>query len=516
MRLVAFIMAFVLSAGSLIARTSVDDLRRFVLAGDYEQVEAAFLGAHHSAETVQGDYTEQRLLFAGLAVSDPCILAFTDERLTRYPNSPYAHATRAWQLYIAGWWARGHESAGRTYPAAMDMMRHLHRRGRDEAWVAYEMAPDLVGASDAVIRLGTTVRGKRSVNDILAEVMAITPNSGTILRAQMAFSPQWGGSVAKMRKACATYAWLVRDIPDYDANYCLLEAVYRVGLPAQLMGEFDDMLDADDRPGLDFARRLKAMRTNDFSPDARALFAAYLADPDVTNLEAARFHDSRSRVIGQPLVEPEVFARRLREVQAEIAFDPNNPDLLEVLKTSWVGETCVPDPPAFPDMIAYTRRALTVAPYDADLWLDYAQNVSMAARSGKFSAGDVLFGNAIAYSNYRPDIIARAARAKYDFLAELDRQAKGGFVSRKIATDTPDADAELACPLTRMLRLYLAQCDVQDWSQGCILSEDDVQDYVDLVDAGVRPQSCAIERNARLEELLYIPVPLDEIASASD
>ena len=81
-------------------------------------------------------------------------------------------------------------------------MTELHGEAMSMALRARDLDPDMVAASDAVIRASQTFGMADVAEEELARIMAIAPNHGSLLRASNSLCLHWGGSVDAIAQAC--------------------------------------------------------------------------------------------------------------------------------------------------------------------------------------------------------------------------------------------------------------------------------------------------------------------------
>jgi hypothetical protein len=429
--------------------------------GDIEAVELRIATYHHLPEDIANGYAGQRTLFSMFAVSDPRVDKLTQDWLREKPDSPYALTARAWYLWNRGGLARGQDLTRYTYRAAFDSAaRHLSQ-AMDLGMRAYAIAPDLVGASDVVILTSMHVRGPKSADQIVAEVMTRTPNRSTLVRAAIAKAPRWGGSIEAIFDLCDRYAAQVPGEPGYSADVCKADLVHQANTGPDEKATVGNIVAASDHPRLAKARLERVMRLGDQSPEMQRRLETYLFDETVTDTDAADYLDSWFyRPQQRPLTFFDVYSRKIDKARADLAHDPYNPDLIDTILIDDVNGRIFGEPRTDAERRGLYRRALTYAPYNAGQWSRYASFVSFEA--GDPAAANPFYENAIVYSNHRPHMAGRYA----DFLAmvwsslQYPPQPDAGPASTPASTPARTAaeDAEILCPLVRAARIYLAQC----------------------------------------------------------
>ncbi len=133
-------------------------IRQLANEMDFGALEELFSTAHQASVRGQLPYDDLRSMFRVFQSTAPEIQEFTESWLDDDPESPYALTALTWNLYTAGWHMRGPNTPSMTHPQSLIRFQILHSRASRLAARAYEIAPDLVPASDAIIRLMLTSR----------------------------------------------------------------------------------------------------------------------------------------------------------------------------------------------------------------------------------------------------------------------------------------------------------------------------------------------------------------------
>lgn len=484
------------------------DLRALVYAGDVAGVEAMMDGAYH-ASLVSHDYEVLRNLNEAFPVTDPKMRDFITAWRVAKPASPHALAAQAELLWRAARLARGDELARWTYPAAFQLQNEFLLQARDLAWQAYDLAPDLVLASDAVIRVAKLSGGQDYIPEVLAKVMAVTPNHSSLIRATNALAPNWGGSLEVMAEQCALYAGRIPDAPDYTDETCMIDAIFSADIRGWPRTWAQSALDENDNLILEHARITDAINWRQGTDAANKVLARYLAQPDNVDWDAANIHDQYYRgPHNLPPLSPEVFQRRYDHAIAEIAYDPYDPELLQIaFENVWYEG----QPRRHIDEsveLEARRRTLMVAPYNAEAWSKYG---SMAKFAFKYKEDeyDPYFINAIVFSNHRPDYLLQFGTYKLiDLLQTLYHAPTNTIVIRDLPESVELVDA-LVCPLVRVTRVMDEVCATSGQGENQCGASWPIAHWQQVMALAETEGVCTAERTTPVEELFYQPQVID-------
>ncbi|MFM7335352.1 MAG: hypothetical protein ACKO1H_13245, partial [Tabrizicola sp.] len=197
-------------------------------AGDFAAVEAQIKTAP--------DRTAQRDLVWALAATDPATAGFTKAWVAAAPDNPTALTARAWSVYWAASQIRGERIRRHTWPPLLEEAGQMYREALTLAERATRLDPRFLPASDAVILISVvTGRGEASLVE-LERIMALDPNRHSLVLTASNLTPAWGGSVELMEALCSYFAPQVADVPDYNPDICLAQAILR----GRLWGERKD------------------------------------------------------------------------------------------------------------------------------------------------------------------------------------------------------------------------------------------------------------------------------------
>lgn len=506
-------------AGASFAQVTPDALRALALAGDVEGLEAAFAEVHEAAREGRLTPDEVRAFGRPLHLGGGPVWTVVDDWLRARPDSPYANATRAWQLDARAWGLRGTAPARDTWPEAMAGFVAAEHA----AWVhglrAHEAAPDFVPGSDALLALDLHV-GELSDADfdtLLAEVMEATPNHGTLLRAAGRTRVEWGGGGPDAAWViCTTYAPVVTDAEGYDADACMAEIILRQGFGGPIRQVAADVALSRPEPWLDRAR-LEVARFVPVAGGDRLLREAVAdrlaSDLSLTDtLDLALTHDvAHALPDGRPGVFGDVLVRVQAEARDTLRLHPADPEAIDALLWS-MAPAGVELPHASPEeRTALLRARLGATPYDPETWSELAR--ASLDIMDPLDERHLPYGiNAIVYSNHG-----------YNELGAL----LGGFDARLMAANWPRGlvpeypslpEEEMAalldrvlCPIVRAQRLADAACEEARGMEAAQCRGGGpaprIAAAVDYAEAG---GFCPWERAAPVASLSYTPVPLPE------
>lgn len=507
MRILLFLLIFL--AAPVLADPTKADLRALVTARDIDGVEAMMEAAYRES-LVSHNYDVLRYLNEAFPVTDPKMRDFIAAWRLAKPESPHAMAAQAELLWHAGVLARGGEIARWTYPDAFALQQELNRQARELAWQAYDLAPDMVLASDAVVRIAKVSGGQYYVPDVLAEVMAVTPNHSSLIRGTNALAPNWGGSLETMAEQCALYAGKIPDVSDYTANTCLIDVIFSADIRGWARTWAQNALDNNDNPILEQARITDAMHWRQGSEAANKVLARYLANPDNVDWNAAGIHDQYYRVPHNlPPLAPEFFQRRYDHAIAEIAFDPYNQELLQIVfENVWYEG----QPPRRIDEsleLEAKRRTLMVAPYNAEAWSRYGSMVKFAFKY-KENEYDRYFINAIVYSNHRPYYLSSFGTYKLIDLLQLLYGNQSSEIEIRDLPESVELVDALVCPLVRVSRVMDEVCASSGQGENqCMAHSWPVKHWQQVVALAEAENVCTDERTAPIDDLWYQPQDID-------
>jgi hypothetical protein len=493
------------------AAVTPEALRGMAYAGDIAGAEAALAQAH--AESLDGtiSYNDLRELVTVLIATHPDVIDFAEAWLKEYPDSPYAQTAYAFQMRATAWRLRGESYAGQTPPEAMRAFRDLQNRGMSIALEAYAQVPDYVPASDAVIlhQLTTKRLDWDAFESIVVDVMAITPNRGSLWRASLLTLPQWGGVGHRgVQGLCEHYADQITDVDEgYTVDVCIIDLIHTTSSGEVAQAFANRRLGSLTHPNVLLARLRQARDRG--NPEDDALILSYLADVglkdrfNATNLAwQLRIDDDTETQLR------ELDARWQAEAEAGIIHDPYSKDYIDVLLRRYnlpiaLGIHFDATKRAQRDLLE--QRLAAGAIFDAGAWADIGLTKRNSARSSAdMLLADPYYINAMYYGNYAQEYTTGMMAAKSDLfslhqmLAENDQPTE--------LTDT-QLEQDVLCPLARVDRIFVAMCEANpDPNHPCSDFEEVYPSYRVAMDYIVAEGACEAERTAPIEDLLYVPV----------
>lgn len=511
MRGIVFLLILLVMAVSARATVTPETLREMAYAGDIDGAEAAFAQAH--AESVSGDisYDALRELTSVLIVSHPDVIDFVDAWMHEYPDSPYAQIAYVFQLRQTAWRLRGERFVGQTPPAAMQAFQDLQNRGMTIALGAYAQAPDYVPASDAVIlhQLTTKRLDWDAFAVIVEDVMAITPNRGSLWRVSLLTLRQWGGvGHLGVQGLCEQYADRITDVDDgYSVDVCIIDLIHTTSSSETAQAFANQRLGTLTHPNVLLARLRQARDRQTLEDDA--LILSYLADVSLMDRQNATNLAWQLRIDENSEAQLRAMdARWQAEAEAGIIHDPYNRNYIEVLLGRYglpVAQSRYYDNAALARREILTQRLAAGALFDASAWADIGLSKRNSARtSAEMLLADPYYINAIYYGDYAQEYTTALMVAKAELFA-LHQM----FVASGQATELTDEELEqdVLCPLARVDRLFVAMCEANpDPRQPCSDFEAVYPPYREAMEHIVDHGLCEAERAAEIEDLLYLPV----------
>jgi len=221
----SFICSILLFASTTAAQAAVskDELQTRVYDGDITGVEAAFAEAHQQSLTGEITYDELRLLMHVLTRTHPDTVDFRERWLKDMPQSAYALTAMGWAIQNDSIDIRGGRASHETPSDALRAASYMKGEAHNLMQEAYRLAPDFIPASDGTIILsGETKRlWGWQLDAIIQNVMDITPNYGTLVRASFLSSRAWGGAGPEFNAGlCNRYADKIPEYPDMNKDIC--------------------------------------------------------------------------------------------------------------------------------------------------------------------------------------------------------------------------------------------------------------------------------------------------------
>lgn len=475
-------------ADDILTGLSKDDVWAAIDANDVAAAETLFAKAHAITADDPDHFHHTRWLFEIFGINNPDVAQFAEKWLETHPESAFAHTARVWSLYRTGWDIRGDGLARDLYPDAMSTFHNMHRTAWNSAVYAYEREPNLLPASDAIIRLANSTYNREKALEVLNTVMYQKPNVGTLNRALDLTNPGWGGSWDLVEQICERYGPLteIEDIED-PTYWCKLLAAGKYHMRTH--GDWY-MQEAAKRkmPVLDdlYARHIS---TYNATRKEAAFLYEYLTDPDTIDYEIAHKFDSDLALrYGYDFLYEDHIRRAKEDAKKNIDRYPYSAYYLETLikdisrfSKADDGEgyiSRVIERTPIEDKIEYSRRLLQASPYDDQLWRQHAQYKFQHRSPDHVLLNEPYLINAIVYDNNSSGSLQSFAISRWELLSQLERlewelerpefkqltpeQQKEGTdaVTSWIAKrETMHLDAQIRCPMMRAYRLYRMICD---------------------------------------------------------
>ena len=182
--------------------TTQDDFRAMIWAGDMSGVKAALQAVEASDLASSGEPDAERALFHIFLESHPKVAAFTESWLAAEPDSALAMTARGWQLYSTGHNMRGTSYAREVYADASRADHDYGKQAFDLAERAVVADPNLISASDLILRSTNTLGNRQMIPLELERIMALHPNRGSLMKVMGTLSQQWGGKLGQVQLVC--------------------------------------------------------------------------------------------------------------------------------------------------------------------------------------------------------------------------------------------------------------------------------------------------------------------------
>jgi hypothetical protein len=518
----------------------LDDLFAAAQAGDSTAVEALIDGA----ETPQ----LRRDMMWALAASHPDTRAFTKSWADAEPDNPVALTARAWSLYREGFIIRGVASVRDTWPASYATARPMIAESYELAERALALDDTYLPASDAVIMIGEVSGHMDRSAEEAARILDLNLNRHSLVIAASSVRPNWLGTIAVKTDLCDAYAEKLRDAPGYTAEMCVIDAIFKSNLCCddQKTWALDRLGDYIEEPLME-ETVLQAAATHSLTPEQADRLRAKLIAEDRLTVKVAV--SGRPADLWQPYAAgtpgmadfDAIKAALKRELAAALVAadrDPGDPatvrqvgyyyEIATQLELRDVGYYEIPPPADIEakyfavmdqkklydaDKKARAFRLLKAAPRNLDA-LDLAATTIDDHLPDPLQSAiwtHALYTNAIAYSNYRYDIVGGyLLGTKFD-RSSLEGRSKAGRAPKYSEAELTEA---FDCPYVRALRLFDAACDAADLDQKTCYQNVGLSresEYTAEDSTFVRVQSegtCVTEREGSLESLRYEEIDL--------
>lgn len=452
------------------AVASWEELHALVLAGEVAPVEAALRAAVEADKASTGEPDEQRKLFTLFTNSAPEIEDFLTRWLEERPSSALAMTAVGWHLWKLGWNARGEGSAGDTYPEAMAVFMADHERAFDLAIKAVAADPDLLAASDLMLRLTGTFGNFEVIPVELERVMARHPNRGSLLRVMKSLAPQWGGSPAQVKLLCDRYAPMVASVPGYDAQVCAIDAVYAGGFwDGDQRDEAHQLLVLTSNPVLDYARLDDALAGLGSPMQRVKVLEGVKAERGLTTIEARALDQAIAEKAGPGVLITQdewkiALGNAVDARRADADLDPFDPlTVNRYVATAMDSEEVLGIKLDAADLTARLKRLLAQVPFTARSWQLLGD---LTGRDVAFGAVDLdtivatepYFINAVVYSNYDYDMVAALVSGKAWAITDPVNMMNSRDISALSATELQRLDEVVHCPMIRQFRILRTVC----------------------------------------------------------
>jgi len=501
---------------------SPEVLRELAYKHDFQALEKILDQLQQDVLVGRVGYDDQRDTYTTLSRLHPDLIDAVQVWREEMPDSNHARAARIWMLFWAGWHMRGEEYSRWIYPDAKSEFLRLHREALALAKTGFDQQPDFVPISDAVLRLKLTVRSGPSIWNLLKappieRIMELTPNRGSVMRRLAVTQPHWGGSFEEAIEICAEYAPMVRDVEGYTAEICQADALYYYNFgSADLMHWAQRILDSTDNPILDRARWLDAIRDRPHLAGAQERITKGLDTLRYADLiEVIRYDAKHAKPNHLPELGPRAYSLLRQKALAELEHNPNDPDLLNVLMKTHVGGTKLQSSPDWVTWEQYHRRKISLSPYNAEMWWDYASTISYRGVETEGVSDEALkhqdeyYYNAIVYSNYHPDQMMHFREDKLRrLLAVMPALNLNGTPKTFSASEIRDQNETMICPFIRVDRVFTRDCGPDGEGANCAGAGGELI-YSRMYELARERNACEMELSAPIEELMFAPVEFD-------
>ncbi len=501
--------------------TSKQEIFSLAFAMDINGVQKKLEAAHQQSLTGDLPLDDLRDLFSAFQSTAPEIKEFAESWVDEMPDSPYALTALTWNLYTAGWNMRGNDLIRFTFYEAAYRHNNLHERARKLAQRAFQAAPDLIPASDAVIMLVLTHSMGRPdpmekvnfVSHTLKTVMELTPNRGSLLRAMNVTWPEWGGNFDGAIKLCSDFADLVTDVEGYTPEICMIDAAFYHDYGGEVRRSMREALRSTDLPYLDYARR------EDWEPGisraADKKILAYLQTEGSTDLELAQLYDwNVADINGLPRTGTKVAENLRAQTLEELKTDPYNPSLVKKIAEPFFGIGPGQDKNDRSDEIALTKSVLKVAPFDPTYWSNIARFMHTTGDPTDPSENPY-FANTITFSNHSPRYFFKYLEAKTQDLRAIEQRSDTDGLPSETMTAVDEA---VTCPYIRLARLRELMCTngkehIPSYLRShCANMTDHAEKLAEIIADASSRKSCTAEINGEQKELYFLEVSETYIA----
>lgn len=469
-----FFILLALLASPASAAISFDDLRGLVVAQDFAAVDAALLQAHEEYSAAHQPDAE-RALYNVFALSDPAIGEFAIDWVAKQPENPRALTAKGWNLYAWGWIMRGDRSVSHTTPEAMDAILSRHKAAFDLFDNAAKIAPDLIPATDGLLRLTTTLRNVSVIPMVLERVMTANPNRGSLMRAMPALAPQWGGRLDQVDLLCNRYAPKILDIKDYTPDVCAIDAVYSADFwQGEQREAAHQVLMFTLNPVLDYARHADMMQGLQTPEDTLAELQRLQATRGLSLKEAEKLDwitiDQKAKETGQIPSQDEInlpnYVEALqRDVgPSKIAFkqDPLNPDALlaymDIRRDLAFYEKKPMSAQEQAEITQELKSVLKVVKTEPRLWSRLAKIMAADQGLDGLAAAAPYYHNAIYYSQFDNKFLSEAINPKIQYVLSPENNSELTDLSGFSTAEMARLDELVHCPMVGQILIAETVC----------------------------------------------------------
>lgn len=493
-----------------------------IYAREFDRMEVIMAQTQEMMRKGTATPEDMRAKFLDFTTTNPKIIDFVEDWVAKYPESPYAHTAQAWVLYTIGSNVRGDKFIRDTYPDALEMHRQTFAEAYDHAQFAFAMENTLTPASDALIKLGLWLGRSDDAFDVVAHVMDIQPNWGTLRRAIDLASPSFGGSDTLAYAMCEHYGPLLDWPVENMVRYCIASAN-----STYFGNRWDDVrkwIKDESDPIWEYYRVQSLIGATPPTEDEAAYIVAYFKNSPVTNLRLAeKFDTYYSHLPGGEPIAQIVLARAKDNARETLLQDPNNLYALGVLLRPSYSVTVDENRrtslrpigiPTHEDALEYNRRRILASPYRSEYWVDYAQSLERLVSSGKTSptalfSSDPLRINAIVYSNHNLDQVLGFFYRKIRQLRTL-RDAKAWGPEWEEFAAVTDWHQMITCPLVQTMRLHDALVEGGSRARSYDGMDASFRDEAEALRAQAKQDGrCQAEETASVDTLYFAPVEVD-------
>lgn len=508
-----------------LAASPDDELRKLVGQGKVDTVDSYFAALHrrHLEGTLPTEnYRDAFAVFAGTSIET---WNFAKAWVEAKPDSAYANTALGVLLQSHAWRMRGGDFFNYTWPTAIAAFKEHLASSQQFAETAFRLDPTVIGASDLLLGNAVAVGNADAehVFTIVSTVMKATPNRGTLTRAANIFNPRWGGNIGQLEDLCTRFGSRAAPEVYKSQDICLADLVLVIKPRDELKKRALKVARANDWKGFEKHRLnlyadYQKRHLSNLDPEDVARYLAGEGSNDLQTIQA--FYEDLIVNLANPAsdrlkdIARKHFVDAQQQALVEITSDPSNSSLVELIffpPNADQREGPVPDAK---DRLEIWSDVLRAAPYDGSIWLDAAEAADefrkdVAAALALSRRLAPVYGNAIAYSNHKPDVIASILikmAMKYDGLLTLLPKDN----PERRAALRAEADETLACPIARLSRLADVVCSAGSASFQC----GQINSWISKIVQETKEHAasngvCADALTGTLEDQVFFPVDVE-------